>query len=322
VDVAALFPELLDHSRPATRLHPRPGTPSIEDSSIGGQLLWPAAEPWPHCDGPHHYQTRMLAPATVRQHRAMLDEVWRRTPPGEGTNLTDHERATLLDFSYSEPFELAQQPVAMIPVVQVYRRDTPGFLGPADSDLMQVLWCPLVHDWLDYCPRLVIKWRRLADTGEVLVCPPEPSVVADSFLPDQCVLHPEQVAEFDDDGLPEELRARIESWERESGYDYFGDLSIAPGWKIGGFGRWNLSGPRPMVCDCGADLSVLMGVDGSEWDADSGSWRPVEDASRDDEPRARPRPDEPTGITIGRGYTLWVYYCPRSYDHPHQTAMQ
>lgn len=53
VDVESVFPALASLARTATRLHPRPGNPSPQDSSVGGPLLWPASEPWPHCDDPH-----------------------------------------------------------------------------------------------------------------------------------------------------------------------------------------------------------------------------------------------------------------------------
>jgi hypothetical protein len=53
VDVEALFPELAAYRRQATRLHPRRGKPGIHDSSVGGPLLWPADEPWPHCSQAH-----------------------------------------------------------------------------------------------------------------------------------------------------------------------------------------------------------------------------------------------------------------------------
>jgi hypothetical protein len=53
VDVATVFPALAPLARIATRLHPRPGNPLPQDSSVGGPLLWPASEPWPHCGGPH-----------------------------------------------------------------------------------------------------------------------------------------------------------------------------------------------------------------------------------------------------------------------------
>lgn len=50
VDVAAHLPELAPLARTAVRLHPRPGDPTPADSSIGGPLWWPAAEPWPTRD--------------------------------------------------------------------------------------------------------------------------------------------------------------------------------------------------------------------------------------------------------------------------------
>ena len=53
VDVEALFPEVAAYRRDATRLHPRPGEPGVRDSSVGGALLWPAHEPWPHCMHAH-----------------------------------------------------------------------------------------------------------------------------------------------------------------------------------------------------------------------------------------------------------------------------
>lgn len=54
VDVESLFPELLPYRRESVRLHPRPGSPARADSSVGGPLLWPAAEPWPVCEEEHY----------------------------------------------------------------------------------------------------------------------------------------------------------------------------------------------------------------------------------------------------------------------------
>nr|WP_147141344.1 hypothetical protein [Stackebrandtia albiflava] len=52
-DLLADIPELAEYARPAVRLHPRQGDPGVHDSSVGGPLLWPAAEPWPMCDLEH-----------------------------------------------------------------------------------------------------------------------------------------------------------------------------------------------------------------------------------------------------------------------------
>ncbi|MFJ7997399.1 DUF1963 domain-containing protein [Streptomyces sp. NPDC096310] len=53
LDVEALFPEVAAFRKAAVRLHPRLGAPCARDSSLGGPLLWPRAQPWPHCEDDH-----------------------------------------------------------------------------------------------------------------------------------------------------------------------------------------------------------------------------------------------------------------------------
>lgn len=52
VDLASVVPGIEAYARWTVRLHPRRGTPGPRDSHIGGPLLWPADEPWPHCGVP------------------------------------------------------------------------------------------------------------------------------------------------------------------------------------------------------------------------------------------------------------------------------
>ncbi|MGC0344254.1 hypothetical protein RKD20_009288 [Streptomyces sp. SLBN-8D4] len=68
LDVTALFPQLAPLARTATRLHPRPGSPTPYESSVGGPLLWPADEPWPHCEEPHDSDAtdEMHSPEDIR----------------------------------------------------------------------------------------------------------------------------------------------------------------------------------------------------------------------------------------------------------------
>ncbi|GIL30069.1 YwqG family protein [Actinocatenispora comari] len=54
VAVEELFPELVPLRTESVRLHPRRGTPTCRESSVGGPLLWPAAEPWPTCAEEHY----------------------------------------------------------------------------------------------------------------------------------------------------------------------------------------------------------------------------------------------------------------------------
>jgi len=132
------------------------------------------------------------------------------------------------------------------------------------------------------------------------------------------VLHPEQVTEYQYGGLlSEDLDQRIEAWEEASGVSYQYELSVANGWKVGGWANWNLTDPYSMACgDCGQDMDLLLRIDSAEWDG-TGSWRPLEDVST-----AGPAPHKPTQVTIGRGYSLWIFTCPASFDHPHKMSMQ
>ncbi|MGR6998656.1 hypothetical protein ACU686_12040 [Yinghuangia aomiensis] len=51
--IAQVFPELGSFARTAIRLHPRRGAAGVDESSMGGPLLWPAGEPWPYCARDH-----------------------------------------------------------------------------------------------------------------------------------------------------------------------------------------------------------------------------------------------------------------------------
>lgn len=58
VDVEGLFPDVAPLRRQALRLHPRAGSPTRRDSSVGGPLSWPEDEAWPVC--PEHHRSPMV----------------------------------------------------------------------------------------------------------------------------------------------------------------------------------------------------------------------------------------------------------------------
>jgi hypothetical protein len=320
LDVTQLFPELTGYAGTATRLHPRPGQPSIADSSVGGPLLWPAAEAWPVCtDADTHYVFQLHTPATVHRSRAVYAAAQRRADEtGSRYALTDQERAALPDTEFSEPRHLLNQPIPLVAVAQLYRKDVPDFAGPDDADLLQVLWCPLDHPDEGYNPRVRIYWRRSTDVDRPLAAAPEPPVVNESYLPTACTVTPEQVREYPYRGLlPSDLEARIRAWQQQDadGLSYQRDLSLAPGWKVGGFANWSLTDPYPMNCtECGAPMALLFTADSGEWDGPDDSWRPAREPAN--------TPVDPTDVVIGRGYSLYVFQCPVSFDHPPATAMQ
>ncbi|MEU6238601.1 hypothetical protein [Kitasatospora sp. NPDC047058] len=92
-------------------------------------------------------------------------------------------------------------------------------------------------------------------------------------------------------------------------YQY--ELSVAPGWKVGGWGPWSFRDPRVVRCAaCEAAMRPLLTI--SSGALDGSGWDPVDD--RDN--------DEDIGIQIGRSYEMQLYYCPLSFEHPHREVMQ
>jgi hypothetical protein len=131
--------------------------------------------------------------------------------------------------------------------------------------------------------------------------------------------------------LPEELCARLDAWDEVQedaarstdkntpgpiGYQY--DLSIPPGWRVGGFVSWHSTDPYPMDCQtCRTPMLLLLTIDSSEWDGGSGSWRPLEDRDL-----STHRSATPTEVTVGRFGELNVFACPAEPDHPHRWSIQ
>ncbi|MFJ8437331.1 hypothetical protein ACIQ9P_39175 [Kitasatospora sp. NPDC094019] len=334
LDVEVLFPELAAYRGTTTRLHPRPGTAHVSESSVGGPMLWPAEEPWPLCDEAHS-RGRGRRPADVRRYRQVLATAWTRD---RASGPTGEERELLEELcrEHRTPGASVTDPLPMIGLAQLYRRDVPDLPGGPDGcDLLQVFWCPFsMHGPGRYDLNLHLRWRRSWEVGEVLGLPPQPLLVgSDGFVPEPCVLHPERVLSYPFAGLlPEELCARLDTWdetreeeaEQTAGeiaaraIDYQYDLSIPPGWRIGGFASWHATDPYPMDCrTCRTPMNLLLTIDSSEWDGGSGSWKPLED-------RHLPthRSDTPTEVVVGRFGELNVFACPTDPGHPHRWSIQ
>ncbi|MCQ4084360.1 hypothetical protein NGB36_28205 [Streptomyces sp. RB6PN25] len=334
VDIEALFPQLSDYRAIGTRLHPRPGVPSAKQSSVGGPFLWPADEPWPVCVEPHPRDTG-LRPQDVRERRRILAEAWSRQPGPDGRRgPTDEEiaRLTALEATHHVPGLRNTDPIPLLPLAQLFRHEVPGLEGPAGHDLLQIFWCPFdAHGDGRHDLSVQLYWRNSADVVQVLGNPPEPQVVGyEGYVPEPCVVDPEEVLEHQyAELLPDELREAIDAWDEQQeeeaeeaeeeewpAYQY--DLSIPPGWKVGGFASWNVTGPTQLTCACGRTMKLLVTIDSKEWDNGSRSWVPIEDRAVIDTMDA----NIPTHITVGRGGSLRIFVCPADPTHPHRINLQ
>lgn len=310
VSVEAVFPELAPYRARTTRLHPRPGRPGRRDSHIGGPLLWPAGEPWPLCHEPHRRETEGYAPDEIRSARAA--GVW---PPSTERSGDDG-------------------PAPFVALAQLFRRDIPGLAcGPDGADLVQLFRCPLTHG-----PHLErryhLRWRQAARTEQaehLLAAPPEvPLLRWEHELPEPCVLHPEVVDTYpwaENGTLPVPLIARIDAWDdaqvAEHGADapcYQYDLSIPPGWRVGGYPSWASTGPMVINCaSCETPMELLLTGEGYETDGGSHSWVPLEDR----DPLLRGKASirggvsvaQPTRLRFGRDHDLHVFVCPAEPGH-------
>ncbi|WP_415947920.1 hypothetical protein [Streptomyces sp. KLOTTS4A1] len=340
LDVTALFPRLAPLARTATRLHPRPGSPSPHDSSVGGPLLWPADEPWPHCPFPHTWDQVLASNPLdgVREDRGIPTSGPQRDSDADEDAEEDEEWP--LDDIVGADQPWPGGPIPLLPVAQLYARDVPLLRPPGreQADLLQVLWCPFDHpDEEKYHPGTALVWRTAATVTDLLGTPPEPPAVEFSgYLPQPCLLAPEEVTEYPAFmELSKELQEQLADWSRwqaagstvDSSYAtapqsyYTSNLSTAPGWKSGGWSRWGLTDPVPRVCSvCGTEMEPLLTIASTEWDGDNQSWVPVGDQARDPLPPGI-LPGSYTRVDIAGG-CLQLHVCPVSSDHPHIELVQ
>ncbi|WP_051021499.1 hypothetical protein [Nocardia araoensis] len=121
--------------------------------------------------------------------------------------------------------------------------------------------------------------------------------------------------------LDEDLYQQLQRWE--AGYlgievkdlgvwtesPYQMGLSVAPGWKIGGYVAWARSDPWVKLCPaCGTPTEPVLTIASTEWQDDS--WVPYEDRHPDGTA-------SPTKINIGDVWDLVIGACPASPEHPH-----
>ncbi|MGA5199081.1 hypothetical protein [Streptomyces exfoliatus] len=172
------------------------------------------------------------------------------------------------------------EPVAMVPVVQLYARDVPGLVFPAGTDLLQILWCPLVHEDGQYAanPRLLWRSTALTAAGAAAGEPPRPHTAEEDYLPRPCTVSPTPAVEYPNwdlaEGLGKVLDQRFEALQEKQGFDYF-EVATTQQSKVGGYPGWTQQPDWPDCTGCGARMDHLLSVTASE--PGIGRWLPLDD---------------------------------------------
>lgn len=232
---------------------------------------------------------------------------------------------------------------ALVPVLQLLRRDVPEVPFRDGERLFQLWWCP--HDHPEAGPAVRAEWWT--DLGALVPTPwAVPSTADPGYVPTPCRLHPERVAELPgpgdlSDGLQRavrdhpavqdaaaawpyqdrrwrfvtaESRARMTAFPdqraRDADYFYQTCLSAAPGVKVGGHERWVQDPARP-TCPEAHPMSFLLTLDSDECDAASlDRWLAAEDAGVWEGPTSeRLAVQTPTGLALADGGNVHVYIC-------------
>ncbi|MEU3901072.1 hypothetical protein [Streptomyces sp. NPDC045251] len=192
-------------------------------------------------------------------------------------------------------------PTAMVPVMQVFRRDAPGDWWPEDADVFQLLWCPNEH-WdppaphADVSPVVEVRWRRTADLPQTPFPAPAPIRQEEEdygFSPSPCLLTPVPLTDFPYwESLPDDVAQDVEQLVVATADDGHSDLiTRVAGCKFGGWPTWHLTGPGRIGCrTCDSPMDLLFTV-----------------AS-----------DDATNINVGRSGDLRVFACPTDTEHGYE----
>ncbi|MEO3821488.1 hypothetical protein [Plantactinospora sp. B24E8] len=284
IDVPTVFPPVARFARTTVRLHPRRGTPTVDQSSMGGLLWWPADEPWPTCDGPDDFDHLDHGPAEpevplVPVLQLLADDV-PELPFPTGTDVLqvlwcpfDHD-----PFSAPRP-ELRWRRRADI---GARRQEMPKPDGEADPEHIPD---PCVLD-----PERVIEYPGY-DLPEA-VWP--------------------------------QIRDTITQVERDTGWEYETDLAVASGTKVGGYPGWTQLPQWPVCRCGSTMQHLLTVASWEFSRGDEKRWIPLEDRpamagwdfdSPDDHPwRAL---QSPAGLMLGDAGGIYLFVCTKCPDRPY-----
>ncbi|THA70824.1 hypothetical protein E6P78_08850 [Streptomyces sp. A0958] len=214
----------------------------------------------------------------------------------------------------------------MVPVVQLCARDVPELPFPAGMDVLQVVWCPLIHndEAGTVLPKVYWRSEQTVAGGRVLSDPPVPYEYDEEFVPRSCTVTPTRVVEYPNGDLPEglaqSLSQRFDEIAEAFGFSYY-ETAVTVQSKVGGYPGW-LQQPNWPVCGCGRRMDHLLSITATEpveW-----RWFPLdEQGPESSDPSMWTGADDVVVDTIGHGMDmgdlggLYLFVCPGCPDMPY-----
>jgi hypothetical protein len=227
--------------------------------------------------------------------------------------------------------EIGEPVPTTVAVLQLFARDVPELPFPEGTDVLQVLWCPGLHED-GYWPLPIVRWRDASSVpGPPLEAPavdPDAEEVNEEYVPEPCVLSPERVSDYPAGWeLDEDLRKRVREWAGAQGWDYFFHLEAAPGTKVGGWPHWIQDPSYPECDECAKPMTHLLTI--ASWECDGESWRrwvPVEevplDRRREDAPREAFAHSADAGLSLADAGSMYLLVCESCPDRPVREVSQ
>lgn len=278
---------------------------------MGWPFLWPDEEPWPVC---RQRNPEIAARLEAVPKRAEIADV------GDGSDGLARPVPREIETSLIERYRSGHD-AAYLPVLQLSRPEFPELPFPADSDLFQLLWCPMVY--FEGSGGYLILWRNAAATTKLRAEPPPPAIDGDSIIP--CTLDSERIGDYP---------SRFEldpsaSWASEDDWwQATEDSGPVPGTKLLGFPKWIQNPDYPHCRHCGVEMALLVTVSSTEFGhggSDDVRWIPSEDREiLHNAPFAlREKYELPHSWMIGDGGDAYLFYCrncPGEFDSRVQSS--
>jgi hypothetical protein len=284
IDVEVVFPEVAAFRRSAVRLHPRAGSPGARNSSLGGPVLWPRSQPWPHCKDAHVHFDRALPPQNegpiplvpiLQLFSADVPEL----PFPAGMDLL---QVLWCPFDHDHKIGYAPRPEVF------WRNSSQGDLESADPS-------------------------RPADAPSDYL--PNPCVLH----PERVTDYPNWDLPPD---ILDALQPRFDQMEEQTGWSYHYHLSVSDGIKVGGYPTWTQDPAWPDCPTCGQRMEHLLTINSAEFDGESWrTWLAVEDTPTtgtiwdlpyEERTRIQCAPE----LTIGDMGGVYLFECQRCPGRP------